>query len=277
MTPTEQKAGQIYSIALRQIVPPYEPSGYYGVCRIARVEERGAVLASLDWVGTQVPDLQSVENCAVLRLSQGPFEGQAAIYWEAKEQVEGIEYLGLSSPSAEEIELTTCRCKGRTCTCAHFTGGWRACRAALNREWRKRLDPEGFAADTEWLAGVVKGHRQQAEEKRKAELGQSGLENFRKETLFQSWERYIAPEIVKESRRLFQESLDKLDRLGEKASRTEKENILKWCIKGFNRLDSKYASFIATPEREAICHEFNRLALIAGIDDPELADRWREW
>ncbi len=79
-----------------------------------RIEEKGAVLACLDWIGDKVPEPQSVENCTVLRLSQGPFEGQAATYWEAEEQVvDGIEYIGPSSPSAEEIKLTTCQCKGK--------------------------------------------------------------------------------------------------------------------------------------------------------------------
>ncbi len=104
-------------------------------------------------------------------------------------------------------------------------GGWKACKANLSREWRKRLDPKGFAADTEWLMGVMKEHRQQADKKHRIELAQAGLENFQTEILFRGWENHIAPEILKESRQLFQRSIDKLGELGEKASRTEKENI----------------------------------------------------
>jgi hypothetical protein len=271
------KAGQIYSITLRQIVPPYEPSGYYGVCRVVRVEEKGAVVAALDWGGTAVPRLEQVVNCSVLQHGKGPFEGEPAIYWGAKGPIDGVEYLGQSSPSAAEIELTTCRCVGRTCTCRRFVGGWQALCASLNREWRKRVDPEGYAADCEWLAGIVKEHRRQAEAQHKAELEPKGLENFHQETLFQGWEGYHAPEIVRQSRELFQVSLDKLAELGEKASRTEKEKVLKECIEGFNQLNCQYDNFISTLEREAICHEFDRLTLIAGIQEQELADRWREW
>ena len=277
MTSVETKIGQVYSIALRQIVPPYEPSGYYGVCRIVRMEAKGVVLAALDWVGTVVPKLPTVEHGTVLRLSQGPFAGQAAVYWEAGAPIAGVEYLGASSPSAEELELTTCRCQGRTCTCRHFLGGWKACRAALNQEWHKRLSPDKFAVDREWLAGVSQAQYQQVAEKRQAELTPAGLEGFRQEVLFPNWEGYLAPEIVRESRQLFQVTLHKLDELGANASRAEKESLLKECIEGFNHLNRKYAAFIATPEREAICHEFSRLVRLAGIDDPELADRWREW
>jgi len=271
------EAGQIFSFGLYRLTPPYEPSGYFGVCQIIRVQADGAVLAGLEWSGNQIPAFERIARARVLKLTQGPFQGQPAIYWQAEEPPEGFECLGLSTPSAEGIELTTCTCTGRTCQCKRFLGGWKACRASLAREWRWRRDPQGYKADVAWLRDMSKKTREKMEQERKEELERVALKDFREETLFRSWEQRLKPDIVEASREVFRKSLDKLEALGHKVAVAEKIEVLRWCIEEFNSLNVRYDLFIEDLEREAICWQFAKLARVAGVEEPDLADRWREW
>jgi hypothetical protein len=113
MSKLHLKVGQIFGFELYGLTPPYEPSGHFGVCQIIRIQADGAVLAGLEWSGKQIPELEQIARARVLKLTQGPFQGQPVIYWQAKDPPEGFECLELSTPSAEGIELTTCACAGR--------------------------------------------------------------------------------------------------------------------------------------------------------------------
>lgn len=271
------KTGQTYAFPLHLLIPPYQPSGYYGVCRVVKIAADGAVLAGLDWCGQALPAIEQVARCGILHLSHAASGANPAIYWQADENpTPGFECLGTSNPSDEEIQLTTCTCKGRRCTCKRVVGGWKSCRAGLAREWRKRTDPAGYEADRALLRAMRFGHRQQAEAKRCLEVTQATLEGLRNETLFQSWENQLDPEIVMASQRIFSSSIEQLASLGKHASVAEQTAALQICIEQFNHLESLYR-FIDTARQEVICHEFNRLAQAAGIAEPDLADRWREW
>ncbi|MFP4346375.1 MAG: hypothetical protein ACLFU8_16940 [Anaerolineales bacterium] len=271
------KAGQLFGFALYTLKPPYEPSGYFGVCQVIRVQDDGAVLAGLKWSGDRMPELEQAATSRVLRLTQGPSRGHPAIYWRAGDPPEGFEYLGLSAPSAEGIALTTCNCTGRYCRCRRLTGGWNACRASLQREWRWRRDPQGYEADFEWLRNLSKKSREKRAQERKEELARATLQDFREETLFPGWEEHLAPTIVEAGREIFRKSVDKLETLGPTAAASEKIEVLRWATEEFNRLNVNHDLFIETGEREAICGYVEKLARAAGIEEPDLADRWREW
>ncbi len=271
------EAGQMFGFPIHQLTPPYQPSGYLGVCQVIRVQANGAVLAGLEWSGGQMPAVEQIASSPVLRLTQCPFQGEAAIYWQAEDPPEGFEDLGLATPSAEGIALSTCHCTGRSCRCKRFLGGWHACRASLTREWRWRRDPRGYEADIAWLRALSKKSHQEREQHRKDELAQVTLKSFSEETFFPGWEQHLKPGIVEASREIVRDALDKLSALDHTATASEKIEVLRWCVEAFNRLNVQYDHFITDLEREAICWHVERLAQAAGLNEPDLVDRWRDW
>lgn len=267
----------MFGFALHNLTPPYQPSGTIGVCQVIRIRADGAVLAALEWSGSKMPAVEQIASSPVLRLTQGPFQGEAAIYWQAQDPPEGFELLGLATASAEGIASSTCHCTGRSCRCKRFLGGWHACRASLAREWRWRRDPRGYEADIAWLRDLSKKSRQNREQQRKDELAQVTLESFNEETFFPDWEQRLKPPAVEASREIVRETLAKLGSLGHTATASQKIEILRWCVESFNRLNAQYDHFITDLEREAICWHVDEFSRAVGLDESDLADRWREW
>jgi hypothetical protein len=224
-----------------------------------------------------MPALDHIANAPILHLTQGPFQGQPAIYWQAQQPPDGFTSLGRSAPHAEGIALTTCHCTGNSCHCQRFLGGWHACRASLNREWRWRRDPQGYQADMAWLRELAQTSRQKRARERRQTLARGTLEGLSEQTWFDHWEQRLSPEIVNASRAIFRASVARLKAAGPMATASAKLEILQACIRAFNRLNVEHDLFIGDLEREAIGWHFEQLARAAGVDQPDLIDRWREW
>lgn len=261
------REGQVFAF-------PLGSQGHFGVCRVVRLHQGEAVLAALDWFGSTRPSLEMVSDRPLVYDNHGPFGGEAAIYWGAKEPPPDFECIGSSEPSREEIDLTTCRCEGRVCLCKRRQGGWKACRASLYRYWRWQEDQAGYEAEREQMRQELARVREETEAMQQVEKKRMTLEQFRDTKLFEGWEGYRAPKIIEASRRVFRETAERL--MGfERWEGDEAAEVMRWCIEQFNELDSEH-HFIETLEREEICEAFEQLAELVGLEE-NLADRWREW
>lgn len=146
-----------------------------------------------------MPTLEAVNNRSLLRNRHGTCKGEPSLYWEAGKLPGGFQCIGLFEPSAEEIELTTCRCKVSTCTCKRPFRGWKACRSNLYREWRWKEDRAGYEAEMKSVSRRLERWRTKAKDRQRTEVERLTFDEFREAVLFQSWEGYTKHELFESS------------------------------------------------------------------------------
>ncbi len=268
--------GQVYVFPLRQLVPPYEPNGYFAAGHLIGQKPDGMIVTGLEWTGTHAPSLAELIDKPLIRLTQGKEANEIVVVWEVKDTSPEAILVGSFEPDDEEVEAITCHCKTRYCTCKRTQGGWKAFSAMMRREWRKRLDPAGFETDVNWIRSVLQEQRNKQLADERNELENTTLESLKTEDVFKEWSRSISDDTIHAVRDAFHQTADSLIQLGDLPPQREKIRILKKFIETINHLNSKH-QFIGTNERETLCKEFNRLTLAAGLKGKNLADKWRDW
>jgi hypothetical protein len=91
------------------------------------------------------------------------------------------------------------------------------------------------------------------------------------------------PEACRSFAAIFDELIDGLVALGERAAESEKIAVFKQAVEALNALNEHDASLIETGEREELCDLCNVIARAAGIDPGNYGDgegpasEWRDW
>ena len=270
-------AGQVYCFPLHKLAYPYEETGFWGACKVLRVDNDGAVIAGLGWAGKSPISLEQISGIGILDLVETEPDKSHAIFWREKNKPpENFTFVGSIEPTGIELDLIKCNCKTRHCSCIKMLGGWKALKAALNREWRKRLDAEAYEVERAWIIAQMKSNKSVNDERQISETDNTSLISMSKEEIFDNWETHLPPDLLLACREIIYSTLDQL--LG-KEKPTNKDEILKIfqnCVQELNRLNQEHG-FIDTAKREDICFEINRMAKAAGIKEQNIADKWREW
>lgn len=278
MTETKSiSAGQVYCFPLIKLASPYEETGYWGACKVLRVDKDGAVIAGLDWAGREPLLLENASGLGILDLIETTPDKPHAIYWrELNNAPENFKFIGLVEPTDVELGLLECHCETRHCTCIKMLGGWKALRAGVNREWRKRLDPDAYELERAWLIAQMKSNKSQNADRQKGELAKVSLNRLSKKVFFSNWETNQTPDLLLASREIIVSTLKELSDIEKSSDKNRILKILQECVEGFNRLNQKHG-FINTAKREDICFEIDRISKAMGIQESNIADKWREW
>lgn len=270
-------AGQVYCFPLNKLAYPYEETGYWGACKVLRVDEDGAIIAGLVWAGREPLMLEQVSGIGILELVETTPDKHRAIYWrEQNHAPENFKFVGSIEPTDAEIDLLKCNCKTRYCTCEKMLGGWKALKSAVNREWRKRLDADAYEAERAWLIAQMKSIKSKNDGRQNSESANVSLKSLLKKHFFNNWEKHIAPDLLLASKEILLSTLRKLINIENSTNKEEFLKILQYYVQGFNRLNQTHG-FIDTARREDICFEIDLIAKAVGIQESNIADKWREW
>jgi hypothetical protein len=93
-----------------------------------------------------------------------------------------------------------------------------------------------------------------------------------------------SPENCDRAQAILDRLIEKLGRIGQDASETEKVLLFKEAVEGLNTLNEEIGGeLIETGEREDLCLLFDKIAEAAGLDPTQygegggIADEWRNW
>jgi hypothetical protein len=107
------------------------------------------------------------------------------------------------------------------------------------------------------------------------------LSDLRNKKAFESWDGFIDPRLIEQSRKVYEETIDSLLALGQDAPAEERVKILERYVERFNELDRAHGPFIMTIEREDICECFGEIADVVGLDGikecDDLPNVARDW
>ncbi len=95
--------------------------------------------------------------------------------------------------------------------------------------------------------------------------------------------KQYTPENCDNARKIMDDLLDGLIRVGETAPESAKVELFRVAVQSFNRLNDENEGLIETGEREELCQIIDNISLSAGLNPKDyaggegIADLWRTW
>jgi hypothetical protein len=95
--------------------------------------------------------------------------------------------------------------------------------------------------------------------------------------------KQYTPENCEAARKIMDDLLRGLIRVGETAPESAKVELFRVAVQSLNKLNNENLGLIETMEREELCDLFDRISLSAGLNPKDyaggrgIADLWREW
>lgn len=261
-------AGHVYSFPVGD--------GRLSVCRIihdstsekARRWGGNCVLAAASsWLGNLVPSIDDPELRTVLRLTHHSWDGDPNVLWVMSPVPPEFQLVGHLEPSADDKAIDS----------TSLAGNWSVLTQHALIQWRWDHDRSALLRDDAASDAREAERRHRDEERRRAYLESVRLEDLAERCFFPTWEM-SSERFVEASRAIMRQTVEGLIELGLSAPKKAKMEVLKGCIKSFNRLDRQSRHAIDTVEREDICEEFDAIVHACGLGVYQnLADRWRDW
>ncbi|MFK7776891.1 MAG: hypothetical protein QM501_02055 [Gimesia sp.] len=246
--------------------------GRFSVCRVLadriirpKIGIDSVLVACSAWIGTNVPREDDPELKQILNLTHHTCDEQYHIVWIDDPVPDTFIPIGSIEPTEEEIFTN----------CPSYCG-WTVMALQPLRQWR--WDHERDAVLVEDAAQEKANASQAVQEnlRHQRKLKRAKLEKLAKHTFFPKW-NYPSKKAITASRKLMDDTVRELIKLGKSASESDRLQVLQSCIESFNQLDEKW-EFIETVEREDICREFEAIVYACGLGSYEsLADEWRDW
>src|SRR5262245_52769703 len=172
--------------------------GQFGACRVLRVrpEAEISLLAATPYVGPQPPALSDPRLRTILVMDGLDFDHWPCVLWQywVEPPPKGFRYLGLVEPSPAEERMNP----------DAYNKFWYYYGKYIWQEWRWLHDREALIAEYEKEFGPGSVRQVLREKKRQAEMT---LEKLRKERFFADWEGHVAPEIVRQSRKIVRDTI----------------------------------------------------------------------
>jgi hypothetical protein len=238
--------------------------GRLGACRVIRVRGAEVLVAATQWLGEAPPDIADPRLRLVLAIKSFDWNKQPRISWVDEPPPRGFQHIGTVAPSAEE----------RRFKCKSFSH-WNSFAESILQEWRWEHDRQALIIEHELEDAQF---WQAVEHERTKRLKNLTWAKLRKQRPLTNWAEYLPARIVRESQKIWRETIDQLAALGRKPDRRAVMRLLRNCVERFNNLNEEYDHFIDTLEREDIFRHFEELVHLSGLKDAdELIDRWRKW
>jgi hypothetical protein len=247
--------------------------GRFGVCRMLwesteqQATEYGAphvLVAASSWIGTQMPDLDDPLLREIQQLTHHSWNNPN-MNRVTQPPPESFQKIGVIEPTPAEKVM---RCI--------WSGGW-SLAGQLLMQWRWDHDREAVLREDQEKAVKQAREYEEAEKRRREQLGKLTLPALRKRKRFGDWKDFAPARAVTVCRAIFLETIDALIALGVKPKKQAILTVLKNCVEKLNKLNEEHEHFIETTAVEDLCGEIDEIASAAGLREENVADRWRDW
>lgn len=249
--------------------------GRYSVCRVlldaesepAKQWKSASVLVACSaWIGSEIPNADDPALRPILNLTHHAWTGKREVLWISDTVPDEFIPIGSIQPTSEEKEIRS----------GSF-GGWPSMAIQPLAQWRWDNDRDAVLTEDKTKDAADRRLREKARLERQQYLQQVTLEDLSEYQFFAHWGEYPPAKAVRASRRIMEDTVRGLLRLGPSPSQDERMTMLQKCIEAFNTIDAELR-FIETVEREDICEEFEAIVHACGLGSYEdLADNWRDW
>lgn len=261
--PTRQaEVGDVYLVEI-------EP-GTFGVRRVLQERRSGrardCLLATSTWFGKKPPRLDDPRVREILCLTHHSWKGDRELMWVMGSPPDRYQLLGNIPPTAGEKKLKSV-CYGH----------WDVPLHQVLLQWRWDHDRKRLLRDE---AREQKELEQRLEAQRQAQikaLKKTSLQDLRKKKFFPRWKNFAMPVAIRESRRIFRETIDALIPLDPPRNKKKVLEVLKKCVEQLNEMERKHEC-LATIECDDLVTELMELFEVCRLGkESRRLDEWIDW
>ncbi len=258
-------------------------TGRIGAFKVLGSNEGCIVIGVLDFIGSQLPSLEDLHGCEIMREQRFAHRARAAVWgvpvdmWEPS-QLDSMTLLGTLAVRAEEVQfaLNIFNCLPGATFSTLFRVNY-----SSEGEWRWTHDREALVAEQALFDAREAAQRAAQEERYQTRLRGLTWEQLLGETPFKEWSgppSYPSEEFTRGARDVVHGTCRALRDLGSKPRKADVRKILRECVEWFNKADERDGGAIETEEREDICEVLEEMAFVAR--QKSLVDEigeWRTW